>query len=208
MMKITGIKYLSLLVVVFVVGLAALSCRQSPMPSSPVNNDLINYRSFFVSAESVDLDTFTRGTIFVRGDKEKPEERRVQISAWVEIDAADWGGVSFSIPQGWKVTHIASDYPRGNPEPETYTGILQTESEHVQYHRIVEVGCTRHGAAEPQGGKGNLIIELAPESPEQELPENLEILIGAGSEDDYILNPVHETFEVPLNIDYSADGGS
>jgi hypothetical protein len=208
MMKKISLKYLPMLVIVFLISLTVLSCHNPIIPSYSSNNDVINYREFYLSAENVSLDTFTRGTIFVRGDIEKPEERRVQIAAWVEIDTADWGGVSFNIPQGWEVTHIASDYPQGNPKPETYTSTLRTESENVKYHRIVEIGCTRHGAAKPQGGKGNLIIELAPESPEQELPENVEILIGVGSKDDYILNPVHETFEVLLNIDYRVGGGS
>jgi hypothetical protein len=195
------LEFLAILIVVFMVSLAALSCHNPIIPSSPVNSDLINYRSFFLSAENIGLDTFTRGTIFVIGDIEKEGERRVQISAWLEIDSTDWGGVGFYIPQGWDITQITSDYPQENPEPETYITTLHTEADRP-FDTGVHVGATKYGAPELQGGKGNLIIELAPESSEQELPENFQTLIGVGSEYDYVMNPIHETFEVPLNIDY------
>jgi hypothetical protein len=201
-MKRTWLRIFMILAAVLPIGLTGSSCHNPVIPSYPVNNDLINYESFSLSAEEVGLKTATGGTIFVRGDKEKSEDRRIEISAWVEIDAADWGGVSFNIPRGWEVTHVASDYPQGNSKPETYATVLQTESPKEKYNRIVEIGNTRHGAAAPQGGKGNLIIELAPKSSKQALPENIEVLIGVGSKDDYILNPVGETIEVPLNTDY------
>jgi hypothetical protein len=198
-MKRISWKYITALVIVLVISLMALSCTSPVTPSSHVNNDTISYRDFSLRAESVNLDTLTRGTIFVRGNKEKSGERRVQISAWVEIDAADWGGVSFSIPLGWEVPSIVSDYPQGNPKPETYTSMLQTESKLETYNRIVEIGCTIHGAAKPQGGQGNVIIELVPKSAKQDIGENLEILIGVGSANGYILGPVHAVIQVPLH---------
>jgi hypothetical protein len=206
LMKRINLKYLSVLVIIFLIGLIALSCHNPTIPSPSSNNDVINYKDFFLSAEKVNLNTLTRGTIFVRGDIKKPEAVRILISAWVEIDTADWGGVSFNIPQGWEVNSIISDYPQGNSKPENYIATLQTESPNEQYQRIIEIGCTRHGAAEPQGGEGNVLIELAPKS--SELPENFETIIGVGSENDYILNPVHDTIQVPLNIDYHTSIGS
>jgi hypothetical protein len=201
-----SLKYFLICIVIFVAGTGILSCQSSTGSTSATNNDVINYRDFYLSAESVNLTTFTEGTIFVRGDKEKPKERWIQISARVDIDVMDWGGVSFNIPQGWEVNTAVSDYPQGNPNPENYTQILRTGSKEVKYHRIIEVGHTRFRAVKSQGGKGSLIIELIPESPGEELPETIEILIGIGSKGDYTSSPVHETFEIPLNVDYRTTG--
>jgi hypothetical protein len=190
-----------LLVIVTVISLAALSCHNPITPSYSSNKDVINYRDFYLSAENVSLTTMTGGTIFVRGDTEKPEERMVQITAWMEIDPADWGGVSFSIPQGWKVENIASDYPQGNPKPEEYITVIQTAANRT-FNKVIHVGTTKLGAPKELGGNGNLIIELAPESGKEELGENFQTIIAVGSKYDYIINPVHETYEVPLNTDY------
>jgi hypothetical protein len=111
------------------------------------------------------------------------------------------------VPQGWEIIHIASDYPQGNPEPETYITTLHTEAD-KPFDTMICVGATKYGAPKLQGGKGNVIIELAPESPEQELPDNFQTLIGVGSKYDYIIGPVHEIFEVPLHTDYRVRGGS
>jgi hypothetical protein len=63
----------------------------------------------------------------------------------------------------------------------------------------VEVGNTRHGAAQPQGGVGSVIIELVPMPGNQDLGASLGILIGVGSSEGYILGPVHDIFLVSLN---------
>ena len=65
-------------IVILVVGTGILSCQSSTGFTSATNNDVINYRDFYLSTESVNLTTFTEGTIFVRGDKEKPKERWIQ----------------------------------------------------------------------------------------------------------------------------------
>lgn len=179
----------------------AVSCRSAGKPAASTNGDVLNYQDFFLSAEEVGLTTFTRGTAFVRGDRDNPEEMRVQIAARVEIDTADFGGVSFNIPQGWKAETVVSDYPQGNPNPEIYTVTLQTADETVTWPVIVEVGRTSHGAGagNPQGGTGNLIIELSPAVSGGELPEDIDILIAAGSREPSTVDAVHETFSVPLH---------
>ncbi len=186
--------------ILMVVG-GSISCRSAGIPSTSTNSDVLSYRGFYLSAEEVGLTTFTQGTVFVRGDRDNPEEMRVQIVARVEIDTEDFGGVSFNIPQGWKVATVVSDYPQGNPAPEIYTVSLQTADETVTWPVIVEVGRTSHiaGQANPQGGTGTLIIELSPALSGRELPEDIDILIAAGSKIPSTVDAVHMTLSIPLN---------
>lgn len=204
-MKRISLKYFSIMIAVILISLTASSCHHSQTPTSPVNNDLINFKDFSVSAEIVGLSTFVRGTVFVKGTEDKPGEHHVQIAAWTEIDEMDWGGISFYIPRGWEVTDITSDYPQGSPKPEEYIGIWHTEAEEENFNTFVEIGHTKFRPGLNQGGKGNLIIELAPILTKQELPEILEIRIGAGSKGEYTVNPVVETISIPLNTRANGD---
>ncbi len=187
------------LVLMLVMGITVISCGNTETTPAPVNEDVISYRDFSLSAASVNLKTMTEGTIFIRGNREKAGERRVQISVWVEIDPEDWGGISFNIPQGWEVSEVTSDYPQGNPHPESYTMTLQNAGADQKYSRIVEIGSTRHGAAQPQGGTGSVIIELVPASGNKDIGDNMEILIALGSSEGYILGPVYQVVQVSLN---------
>ena len=200
-MKKISLKHLPILIIVFLVSLTALSCHSPIIPTPASNNDVLSYKEFYLSAENVSLVTKVGGTVYIKGAIEKPEDRRVQISAWMEIDSNDWGGIGFGFPQGWEITGITSDYPQGNPKPESYIGTMSRApgEEIVTY---INIGNTKYGAPEVQGGKGSIIIELAPKEKTQEFPENFQIVIGIGSKYDYIVHPVHETYEVPLNSDY------
>ncbi|MDD5038733.1 MAG: hypothetical protein PHN78_05390 [Dehalococcoidales bacterium] len=200
-MKKISLKHLPILIIVSLVSLIASSCH-SPIVLTPAsNNDVISYKEFYLSAENVSLSTKVRGTIYIKGDMEKTEDRRVQISAWMEIDSNDWGGIGFSFPQGWEITGITSDYPQGNPKPESYIGTMSRApgDEIVTY---INIGNTKYGAPDVKGGKGSIIIELAPEEKKPELPENFHVVIGIGSKYDYILHPIYETYEVPMSTDY------
>jgi hypothetical protein len=194
--------YLSILIVVSFIGLTVLSCNRPVEYSSPANQDLANFKDFSVNAGSVGLNTNVRGTIFVKGNNsDRINECTVQIIALIEIDDEDWGGVSFYIPDGWRITGISSDYPRGNPVPEAYTSSWHTAAD-MDFPTFVEIGHTKFRSDLNQGGTGSLIIELAPVHTTRELPENLKIKIGVGSKGEVILNPVVETIQVPLNADY------
>jgi len=200
-MKEFSLKYPPILIAVILVVLTVVSCHNPIIPTPASNNDVINYQEFYLSVENVSLETRVCGTIYIKGDIEKSEDRRVQISAWMEIDNDDWGGIGFGLPQGWEITSITSDYPQGNPKPESYITTMSTAS-HEEIVTFISIGATKYGAPEVQGGKGSLVIELAPEEKTQELPENFKMIIGIGSKYDYIVHPVHETYEVPLNTDY------
>lgn len=175
--------------------LIAVSCKSPVIPDYPVNKDVLYFQDFALSAEAVDLNTNVKGTIFVKGDKEKPEKRHIQISARVEVDPQDWGGVGFYITEGWNVTNIASDFPRGSSTPERYTTTLSAGGE----ARMVYIGHSRMSAVSG-GGEGSIVIEFDPVG--KDLPANTAITVGVGSKGDVIVNPVSQKIPVPLNIDY------
>jgi hypothetical protein len=190
-------RYLSILLGFVLLSLTALSCIQRTLPSSPVNNDVLNFKDFYLTAESVKLNTNVKGTIFVKRNGENADKKHIQISARVEIDPRDWGGVSFYFPQGWNVSGITSDYPQGNPGPERYTTTLSSGGE----ARLVYIGNSKMSASS-NGGEGDIIIDLDPVSTNKDLPEDLVITVGVGSEGEVVVNPVSQKIMVPLNIDY------
>jgi hypothetical protein len=197
-MNISLWKYMAVLALVAVMAITATSCGNADSTPARVNIDVIAYQEFAIDAKSVGQETSAAGTIFVKGNPDKVNDRSAVITAQVKIDPADWAGIGFSIPQGWEVTAITSDYPQGNLTPNSYISTLYTGSEVQPYKRIIEIGNTRHGAALPQGGTGNVIIELSPDSGNQDLGEYLAISIAVGSTEDYIVGPVHEVFPVSL----------
>jgi hypothetical protein len=106
--------------------LAALACHTPIMPGYSANKDVLYFRDFALSTESVNLTTSARGAIFVKEDRDNKDARQIQISARVEIDPRDWGGVAFYAPAGWKFSHIASDYPQGSSTPERYITVFNS----------------------------------------------------------------------------------
>ena len=76
------------------------------------NRNLISYKDFLVTTENSDTDinTSTKGTVFICGDKSNPEDRHIRIVAWVDIDSKDFGGIWFGV-KGWKVSELISSYP-------------------------------------------------------------------------------------------------
>jgi hypothetical protein len=194
------VKHLAVFILMLLLFISALSCAGSN-DDVYANVNVINYRDFYLSAESVGLTSSIRGTIFIKGDLNKPNVRHAQISAWIEIDPTDWGGVEFYLKEGsgWKVTSVTTDYPQGYPRPEKETVIFTDD-----WHRSVQIG-NQHSYipwGNNAGGKGSLIMELEPDLTKNDLPEDFTLGISIGSKYDYFRGPVHETFHVPLNVDY------
>jgi hypothetical protein len=198
-MKNNLLKYLAVLALVPVISIMAASCGKAASTPAKVNQDVIASWSFSLDAASVSLTTKTSGTIFAKSNDARKNDRKVVISARVEIDPADWGGVSFSIPKGWEVSAVTSDYPQGEPNPESHTSTIYTGSTQGEYQRIVEIGNTKHGAAEPQGGVGSVIIELVPMPGNQAIGDSVEIGIAVGSSEGYIAGPVTGRFMVSFD---------
>jgi hypothetical protein len=196
-----SLKYVAIFLVLTLFGLISISCRgASSNPPYQVNTELINFKDFFISAESINLGTSVRGTIFVKGDIKNPKERIIQIAAWVEVDPNDWGGVGFYIDHPWKVTSVSTDFPQGNTKPEQQFRIFTSGDPSAPLY--LTIGNSKDSPSNGRGGKGSVIMELGPISSEQNLPENLEMTVGVGSKGENIQNPVSETIMVPLNVDY------
>jgi len=190
-----------MLLALLVLSLAVVSCADQTdiVERNFTNKDVVNYEDFSLNANTVGLDTRISGTIFIIGDHEKPDELRIQIIAWVEIDSKDWAGVEFAIPQGWEVSRILSNYPQGYPAPDEYTTSWQTEASEPEWHIKVDIGFSEYSTDITRGGNGTVLIELESLSPEQELPDSINILVGIGSEGDTVAYPCNEIISVPLN---------
>jgi hypothetical protein len=195
------VKYSAALFLLLLLGIGSISCSSHNDDDIFANVNVINYKDFFLSAESLGLTSSIRGTIFIKGDVNQPNQRHAQISAWIELDPQDWGGVGFYLKEGsgWEVTSVTTDYPQGYPVPETETFVFTSD-----WNRSVAIGRQwpwRERKNHP-GGKGSFIMELDPDHTKKDLPEDFTIGISIGSKYDYIVGPVNETVQVPLNINY------
>ena len=103
--------YIYLFIFIFVLTAASCGNHSGVLYRIPQNEGIINFKDFHVSSDSTDLETTTRGTVFIRTDDF--DNYYVQITAWVETDPSDHGGIGFTFPFGWKITSITSSYPYG-----------------------------------------------------------------------------------------------
>ncbi len=193
--KIT--KYLSILISLTAV-LLVFACNNNSINTfKNVNAELIDYQSFFITAQDIGLDSFVRGTIFVYGDVNEQKNRQVRIIGWVEVDPEDWGGVSFNISDGWQITSISSDYPQDEYDPERYVTVLETKAE-TDYPTVITIGRSENSNKIIGTGQGNILIELALSPSIITPPDNLEIKIGVGSKNGLTLNPVFKSITLSL----------
>jgi hypothetical protein len=196
MKRLTAATYLSIFSVLILLCLVATSCRGPITGEYAANKDVLNFRDFSLNTDSVGLTTTVNGTIFVKGNSQKTDSRQMQISARVEIDPRDWGGVGFYVPDGWKVSSIHSDYPQGDRQPERYTTILK-----FRERAEIFIGNSQL-SADRGGGEGSVVIELEPLSSKTDLAGSAEIVIAAGSSGKIVQGPVSKKIVVPLNLDY------
>jgi len=185
---------------------SAVSCGEhdGSIQSIPQNTVVINSENFYVRSDSTDLDTFTRGTVFVK--KDDSDNYYVQIAAWIEIDRLDRGGVIFAFPFGWEVTSITSNYSdyRRNHNPEDY--IETRHGDDYLFDELgtrITVGCSLPPGNSPSGGgAGSIVIELQKTSSElNPYPGGFETSIAVGyKETEYynVLYSDHERIELSL----------
>ena len=145
-----------------------------------VNEDVIQIKNFSINSESSDVNTWAKGTIFVKGAGGVPEH--VQIVAFIEIDPGDWGGVSFDIPKGWEISGITSSYPENNTQtPADYVSTWTTTDPDYGWNKRIEVGIDR-GFTQTKGGSGTVVIELV-SGDSASRPDTAGILIAVGSDE-------------------------
>jgi hypothetical protein len=204
-MKKNSVKLSHVLAILVLLSLMFISCESNSAPLSDgiSNSDLIAFKDFSLNAQSVNLNTSIQGTIFVEGDVQKPKDRRITICAKVEIDPQDWGGVGLYIEQTeWDITNFNSDYPQNSTNPERWATIWTKAVDPDGFEKWITIGRSDNPPDTSGGGVGTIVIELSPVSGIETLPENLEINIGVGSKDGYVLHPVGEDVSVPINVDY------
>ncbi|MGO4370287.1 hypothetical protein [Paenibacillus sp. 2TAB19] len=130
--------------------------------NSMYNENIIQTKSFSVSADSTDLITSSKGTVFVKGEGDKVEGMR--IVAYIEIDPDDWGGVSFSLPAHWVVANITSSYPENatNTTPNEHISTWTTADTDVEWTTSIEIGRDR-SYLPTSGGSGTIVIDIMPD---------------------------------------------
>ena len=176
---------------------AALSCSDTGGVLNDIheNEVVINSEDFYVGSNSTDLETFTRGTVFIK--KDNSGNYLVQIEAWVEIDGADRGGVAFGIPRGWKVTRITGSYPQYYIQTQDTRDYWPTE-----WGTEVNIGCFACGGSYSGGQKGSVLMEIESASKEPNpSPGVFKTFIGVGYEEREgysVLHPDYNTIELSL----------
>jgi hypothetical protein len=192
-MKIGSVtKFLVTTMIVFL-SLAGFSCSNNNVSTINTNEGVINSKDFYVSSNSTALKTSARGTIFV--EKDKSNNYKAQIVAWVEVDPMDWGGVEFDIPFGWEITNITSSYPNSSNNIDKFETFDQVSS---KWNQFVDIGRAWNYDVPSGGGNGSVIIELAAYPKGQKPSKALKIMAGVGSNGSQFLYPDYETIEVPI----------
>jgi hypothetical protein len=193
---------LILIVISSFLSLLVTACKNEVIPSQPINIDVLNYSDFYLNTDSVGLDTYTQGTVFIAGDQSDTKARHVQIVAWINVDPLDVGGISFTLPVGWTIKAIVSDFPQGKPDPAKYM-VLFDIVDNNKYQQFIKIGGSAEPAILPGGGKGCIRIDIDPMESQAAYIDmnNFELMISAGSKKEAILTvfPCGTTLQIPLN---------
>ena len=177
-------RYIAILVLFcFMITLSA--CEKGSikeMDDPRINKNIILQDSFNVSADSSKLNTSAIGTVFIKEVKGNPEE--IQIISSIEIDPSDWGGVTFYIADGWRVSNITSSYPENEPQlmPADYIATWTTSDSRHEWGKRIEIGRDRDYVP-TIGGTGTIVIDLALEKKISPAPKIFELLVAVGSDE-------------------------
>lgn len=180
----TKAKYILLnLLTLIIITMLIYGCHKnnSLEDRAPVNDDLIQVKTFSVSSDSTQLNTSAKGAIFVKGTEDVPEQ--IQIVAQIEVDPDDWGGVAFYIPKKWDIESIESSYPDSdNAKSSGYTSTWITASDEYEWNKYIEIG--RSSSYEPTGGgAGTIVIDLVTNNDEVNQSDKFNIMIAVGSDE-------------------------
>ncbi len=170
------------------------------MPESVTNKDVINFCEFSLDASSVNLTTRVNGTVFVKGDLEKPDDITVQIVMDIGLDPEDWGGVGLIFPEGWRVTSTTSSLVEiDDPYYSDMVGVMSGGAPEQGGWSWVAIGypITMPGDS-PGDLHGTVVIDADFVLEDTPTPDTLELTIGVGSKDGYVVNPVSIDLDVPL----------
>jgi hypothetical protein len=175
------------------------ACRRVEIPQPLVNVNVLHCQDFYLDTKTVDLATYTQGTIFVTRDEAHPTIPHLQIVAWMEIDSRDFGGIQFKIPIGWKLTNLVTDYPQSGEDPALHITTWYGPEGEDYYRILINIGGVWSIYDEVKGGKGMIVINIEPSGYLSELPDSLELNIGAGSSGENIIYPCQIVKKVSLD---------
>jgi hypothetical protein len=181
-------KHKRFLSVIIVTGfmLTSLSCTYDEgfQPSEyTINENYIKAQNFYVYAESTDLSTSISGTIVVMGKDGIADHAR--IVATIEIDPEDFGGISISVPVGWRIESIMSTYPQGKDiDPVNFISEIYTAEEDFHepnYNECILIGKGNLGKP-PAGGGGTGMVIIELDATEDASKDIFDTLVTIGSE--------------------------
>lgn len=144
------------------------------------NVNYINSAGFSIRADSTNQETSAKGTIFVEGKEGIAD--RISIVAAIDIDSNDWGGVSFYIPNHWKIVNVKSSYPENETRknPSDNASIWSTTDTKSEWRTFVEIG--RDRSYQPTGGgHGTVVIDLVYYGPDKALQKSVDFTVDVGS---------------------------
>lgn len=194
-----------LLISVMLLSLLFLSCNgETTIPQlDNSNRGVINYLDFALDTDSINLNTDITGTIYIKTRDDLNDIPFIEIVSWINIDSRDWAGVEFGIPKELYVTSVSTSYPRGDPKPEEYAIVWYNnyyyENPEQGNHIWIQIGESK-GSDRVRGGQGSIIIEL--DFLGKQIPDSVDILVGAGSQGETTAYPCYEILQIPVNSDY------
>jgi hypothetical protein len=206
MVKKGFVPNLLLFILAILLTLNVVACREiTNVPHLQSSNmEVINYRNFYLDSAATGQNTYVRGSIFTKQNKQNKANYHLQIVSWIEIDPQDIGGVTFHIPAGWYVSSINTDFPQGNSKPEDYTSVwynnYYNQTPETGKPIWIQVGGIEMTHRADAFGKGNVIIEIEPISLKDIPPDDFEIKITVGPRSPNSLN--QQTIALSLPVDY------
>jgi hypothetical protein len=183
--------------------LAATSCSNVDR-GVVAHKGFVGLREFSVTSESTGLETYTKGIIYVRENEGENKGYHAEILAWYEVDLKDWAGVQFSIPCGWEVIDVTSNYYSVNHISVWSSPFCDNPeaAQNAQWWQYVWVEGPGNVWVEGPGN-GRLVIELnSTSSRVNPWPGVFKVLVGVGSDERdgaRIFNPDYQEIEVPLS---------
>jgi hypothetical protein len=192
-------KLVSMLLYAFFVAcfLTLSGCSGDDAGSALANENLVSHQALLVRGGADSSGSSITGTVFVLGEPGSNAGSRIQITATLQIDKGDWAGVMLEIPKEWRISEVLSDYPQDGNSPESYVTVLQTGADEA-FNKRIAIGFTKDRPELSRGGQGDISISLEPAVPMKQLPKEIEIVCGLGSQGDTIAYASHETISVPL----------
>ncbi|WP_432403589.1 hypothetical protein [Wukongibacter sp. M2B1] len=190
---------LFIVIAIFLVVIFFLSIGEKNIDIGYINEGIIQIQGFYVETKSTEMNTFAKGTIFVK--EVDGVVKHVQIVSLIEVDSNDWGGVAFYIPRNWHVSKVTSSYPKTQDKSSIRKNVATwtTGDSDKEWRGWVEVGRNRDYRS-TGGGTGIVVICLDLDENVNEPIDTFNFCVEVGSEqkdETKVLGTDHITFKIP-----------